>query len=78
MAPNLREFALRNQSSPLGCSPWEACTTDHDLDSAIRVVVIQAGAGDGDGDGDEKPPCRSREERCDCADAQGMAMRLGR
>lgn len=35
----------------------EACTTDHDLDSAIRVVVMQAGAGagDGDGDGDEKP-----------------------
>lgn len=53
LAPNLRELALRNQSSPLGCSPWEACTTDHDLDSAIRVVVMQAGAGAGDGDGDE-------------------------
>lgn len=42
-APNLRELAHRNQSSPVGCSPWEACTTDHDLDSAIRVVVMQAG-----------------------------------
>jgi hypothetical protein len=42
-APNLRELALTNQSSPLGCSPWEACTTDHGLDSAIRVLTIQAG-----------------------------------
>ena len=42
-APNLRELALKNQSSPLGCSPWEACATDHGLDSAIRVLTAQAG-----------------------------------
>jgi len=58
LAPNLREPALRNQSSPLGCSPLEACTTDHGVDSAIRVLTMRgagAGDGDGDGDGDEKP-----------------------
>lgn len=41
-APNLRELALKNQSPQLGSSPWEACTTDHGLDSAIRVLTIQS------------------------------------
>jgi hypothetical protein len=41
-APNLRELALKNQSPQLGSSPWEACTTDRGLDSAIRVLTVQA------------------------------------
>ncbi|MEG3162728.1 competence protein CoiA family protein [Sphingomonas sp. LB2R24] len=41
-AHNLRELALKNQSPQLGSSPWEACTTDHGLESAIRVLTVQA------------------------------------
>ncbi|MGI4876774.1 MAG: competence protein CoiA family protein [Janthinobacterium lividum] len=41
-APNLCELALRNQSPALGTSPWEACKTDHGLNSAIRALTFQA------------------------------------
>ncbi|TXC67953.1 hypothetical protein FSB78_18355 [Sphingomonas ginsenosidivorax] len=39
----LREFAVRNHATALGCSPWEACGTDHGLDLAIRTLTLQAG-----------------------------------
>ena len=42
-APTLRDLALRNHSPALGCSPWDACGSDHGLDAAVRVLTLQAG-----------------------------------
>ena len=52
-APNLRELALRNQSSPLGCSPWKPARPI--MSSTARSASSPFRRGAGAGDGDEKP-----------------------
>lgn len=42
-APSHRQLALRNHAPALGCSPWDACRTDHGFEAAIRILTNQAG-----------------------------------
>ncbi len=53
LAPNLRELAPRNQSSPLGCSPWKPARPI--MSSTARSASSPFRRGAGAGDGDEKP-----------------------